>query len=148
MSLASMSAEFCSSSSTMSMCPSWAATCSGVRSTLVRASRLIPERSNTSAVWWWPYCAAKCRGEVPSCHHDTTHSSEHIPTPLPSTQNTHTHTPLPSTQNTHHCPPLRTCTHITALHSEHTNTSLPPPVCLCVNVGVSVCFCMNTCFGC
>ena len=71
MSLASTSAPLLTSRSTISECPSWQATCSGVLSTLVRASRLMPARSKTSAVCAWPNCAAKCKGDVPSCKTET-----------------------------------------------------------------------------
>jgi len=58
MSLASMSAPFFISRSTTSGCPSCEATCSGVRSTFVLASLLMPALRRTSAVPACPLRAA------------------------------------------------------------------------------------------
>ena len=66
MSVVSTSAPFERSNSAILSCPSWAATCNGVFSTFVRASRWHPDRSSISAVSRCPYCAARCSGDVPS----------------------------------------------------------------------------------
>ena len=66
MSVVSTSDPFDSKSSATLSLPSWAATCSGVFSTLVLASRWHPDLSKISAVSRCPYWAAKWRGEVPS----------------------------------------------------------------------------------